>query len=112
MRMGKLILAFSCSALLVGLLFGCENTDPLEWTRVEPNITNWLPKLPIVTVGEVKKVGELEIGRVLIRRGDYRDLFAVLVIPFRKIPVGSKIEVVVVEDRRSIETISTFLVVK
>ena len=110
----KLISAFVCFclALLVALLFGCEDTDPWARVRAEPGITNWSPELPIVTVGEVKKVGELEIGRVLVRRGNYRDLSSVLVIPFREIPVGSKIEVVLVENRESIMRISSFLVVK
>ncbi len=113
MSIGKLILAFGCSALFGGLLFGCDgNTDPWARVRAEPTITDWSPESTITTEGEVKKVLALNVGRVLVKRDGHRDLFSVLVIPFRKIPVGSKVEVVVVEDRQSIGTISVFFVVK
>jgi len=107
--MNRAFLLFCCSILLLG----CTQKNELDsWGRIEPTVTDWEPDKFLVTVGEVKKMDRPEIGRVFVQRGKYKDLFSVLVIPFREIPVGSKVEVSTVSYPQSRLVHTTFFVVQ
>lgn len=80
-------------------LFGCTTSEELETEFLTAQrVTNWPrsgsgSKDRFFTIGEVKKVDSLEIGRVIIKRAQDGHLFSVLVIPSREIPVFSEVRI-------------------
>lgn len=83
-----------CTVLFFGLIFfGCGKSELKDPVYTEPIVMDWLREDTLVTVGEVKKVDGLEIGRVSIKRSRDGSLFSVLVIPVREIPLGSEVKI-------------------
>ena len=104
--------------LLVVLVFiagciGCriEKTE-MAALNVEPTVTEWSPEDTIVVIKEVKKVDGLEMGRVILKRQNRRALFSAMVIPYREIPVETKVKVTEVTYMHGGGNIKNFLVVR
>ncbi len=78
----------------------------------EPTVVNWQPEKEFVTVVPVERIGETEIGRVIIKPIDDNVFFPVLVIPFREIPIETKVEIIELENLSDVPFRRSLIMVK
>lgn len=105
--------------LLVVLIFaagysiGCR-TEKGDEDRliVEPTVTVWSLNSTFVVIKEVKRVDGLEMGRVILKRQDRSGLVSAIVVPYREIPVGTKVKLVKVTYSHDGAWQKDFLVVR
>ncbi len=86
-------LVFCFSVALLGCGLSDEEREATK-TPPEPTMLHWLSTDTIVTAKEVKAVkGIPGMGYVIVERRSDQTWFNAAVVPFRKIPVGSKVKI-------------------
>lgn len=88
----------SATSLAVPFILLVYFESKSELAIVKPIIVDWQPEVEFVTVAPVKRIGDLEIGQVTVRRTDNNFSLPVLAIPFQEIPTGTKVKIIEIEN--------------
>lgn len=81
--------------LLIGfiVLSGCSETKQVTYLQRQPVACIYLDGF--TTVQNVRKVGERsQMGIVIVKEDNSRKVFSAMVIPFKKIPIGTKVRLI------------------
>lgn len=92
------IIALGFFAGFVGGCRGVSDEEIEKQVLYEMNtgvdITDWLSERTFITVQEVRKLYATDIGRVVVKRIGDKELFNILVSPYREIKVGSEVKII------------------
>lgn len=108
----KKALVVLCGVLLLATVGCMTNEDREAAIRSEPTVTDWLPEETFETVEPVKKVDDLEMGRVIVKRTKDGAQLSAMVIPIRDILVGSTVKIAEVQYMHHFAAQMKFLVVR
>ena len=110
MKSAVLLFMFVVLTTTVGCM---DESDRKAVVYSEPTVTNWFSDETFKTVSEVKQIDGFEFGRVIVEHvGTDRQLLSALVIPMRKVPIGSTVKIVLVVYPRGYTWNDTFLAIR
>ncbi len=101
--MKKLMVLFVICTIALSSI-GCFETNNNEENSSffeKPIVGNFRPDLTFKVISPVEKVNGMEIGRVLIKSVEMREMRSALVVPpTRNLPIGSQVQLLVLKYKQ------------
>lgn len=110
-KIAKFILGLSIVALAVWNLPFDHPTHEEKIARIGQPAVEYF-SMDWCVVEEAKPIGALNAGMVIVERDTDGELFSALVIPFREIPIGTKVWLAHVNYMHSVANPSDLLVIR